>query len=73
MRDQFLQDQSDAGMGRRPVKLVATPTQDSEHTDWEAEFQKRLVTNNGFIIKFNDLQLVRQIGHGATCVVHAGW
>ena len=36
-----------------------------DYRNWEQEFGKRLVEAPDFVVKFESLRLVKQIGHGA--------
>jgi len=40
---------------------------------WEAVFSHELQDAPDFIIDFSALRIVKQIGHGSTCVVHVAW
>eukprot|EP00658_Telonema_sp_P-2_P057958 TRINITY_DN4637_c0_g1_i2.p1 TRINITY_DN4637_c0_g1~~TRINITY_DN4637_c0_g1_i2.p1 ORF type:complete len:926 (-),score=172.46 TRINITY_DN4637_c0_g1_i2:118-2895(-) len=44
-----------------------------DYRNWEQEFGKRLIQAPDFVIKFEELRMVKQIGHGSSCVVHVGW
>ena len=41
--------------------------------EWENDFAEYLADAQDFVIEFDSVRIVKQIGHGATCVVHVGW
>jgi len=68
--DALAEESEQNGLNRRTAH---SGTRVGDSKDWEGEFREHIINDDNFAIKFEDLQLVRQIGHGATCVVHAGW
>eukprot|EP00656_Telonema_subtile_P039853 TRINITY_DN44935_c0_g1_i1.p1 TRINITY_DN44935_c0_g1~~TRINITY_DN44935_c0_g1_i1.p1 ORF type:complete len:327 (+),score=62.96 TRINITY_DN44935_c0_g1_i1:75-1055(+) len=45
----------------------------SREADWGADFAEYLADAQDFVVDFDTLRIVKQIGHGATSVVHVGW
>jgi len=75
LRDQV--DGFDGDDRRLMTRHHTRPRQEGQavHDDtyWQTKFKKVDLSDKSFRVGFDSMRLVRQIGHGATCVVHAGW